>query len=176
MNEMQAARFLAELGFLEDIFAGLGYPTQLVEKTPAAPYDTLLVKLAPDARGRPVELALAFCPLNQAEAPNILLLQYAIELPFMVQPAKMLEMAVLLSLVNNRLALGHFSLADDDNKLQFRYVQTLPNDCDVTPKMIRGVAELATASLARFATTLEALAAGQITLGQAQQDVEQRNP
>jgi len=174
MSELTDARYLAELGFLEEIFHELGYPTNLIEKSKQVPYHTLVVKIEPDAKGRPMEMALTFYPVDEEDVPNSLLLQYYIQLPFNVDPQKMVETSVLLSLVNNKLVLGHFSLADNENKLQFRYVQALPNDTDITTKMISDVVVLVSFSPVLFSDVLENLANGQISLVEAQEKIEKK--
>ncbi len=124
--EAMYARHLVELGYLQEIIQGLGYPAELIERSPEIPYHTLVAQLDHDSASRIREMACTFYPLNEEDTENILLLQYFLELPFEIHPQAYPEVYKLLLEVNNKSVLGHFSITADKPKIHHRYIQTLP--------------------------------------------------
>lgn len=173
MNQEQIhARHLVELGNLEAIVTEMGYTAQLVEKSRQLPYHTLLVGLEPDAKGRPMQMALTFYPLGEDELENTLLLQYFIELPFDVDEKGLARAIELLPYINNKVVVGHFGVTDGQDKLHYRYVQALPLDKIITAEAVTDVIVLANYTPVLFGDVLEELAEGKISIEQAKAKVD----
>jgi len=173
MNQKQIdARHLVELGHLEAIVTEMGYTAQLIEKSQQLPYHTLLVGLEPDAKGRPLQMALTFYPLGEDELENTLLLQYFIELPFDLDEKGLARTIELLPYINNKVVVGHFGVTDGQRKLHYRYVQALPLDKIITAKAVTDVIVLANYTPVLFGDVLEEIAEGKISIGQAKAKVD----
>jgi hypothetical protein len=173
MNQEQIhARHLVELGHLEAIVTEMGYTAQLVEKSRQLPYHTLLVGLEPDAKGRPMQMALTFYPLGEDELENTLLLQYFIELPFEVDEKGLASVMELLPYINNKVVVGHFGVTDGQNKLHYRYVQALLLDKIITQEAVTDVIVLANYTPVLFGDVLEEIAEGKISVEQARAKVD----
>jgi hypothetical protein len=173
MNQEQIhARHLVELGQLEAIFTEMGFAAQLVEKSQQLPFHTLLVDLEPDAKGRPMQMALTFYPLGEDELENTLLLQYFVELPFDLDEKGLARAVELLPYINNKAVVGHFGVTDGQNKLHYRYVQALPLYETVSQEAVADVIVLASYTPVLFADVLEELAEGKISLEQARAKVD----
>jgi hypothetical protein len=161
-----------ELGFLEEILDELGYSTQLVEKSAGLPYHTLLVALEPDAQERPRQLALNYYPVDEDQVEYSLLLQYYIALPITFDEAGLGRVRAWLPEINNQMVLGHFGITDEQKQVHYRYVQALPRDEVVTTEAVADVLTLVTYSPVLFASALEDLAAGKLTIEQARKQVK----
>jgi hypothetical protein len=125
-SELINARHLVELGYLEAIVQNLGYGTHLIEASASVPYHTLSVQLEPDSQGRTREMSCTFYPLSDEETPNLLLLQYFLELPFEITQGAHQPVNELLMVLNNKTVLGHFGIAETQKRVHHRYIQTLP--------------------------------------------------
>lgn len=161
------ARHLVELGYLEGILNSMGFSTQLVERSPHVPYHTLLVGLEPDARGRPMQVALTFYPVEEEDIGNALFLQYFIDLPFEVDKERLADVGQLLPDVNNQVVLGHFGITAGQDRLHYRYVQALPADRTVTAEGIEAVIVMVSYTPSVFKGILGDLAEGEISVEQA---------
>jgi hypothetical protein len=168
------ARHLVELGHLEEIFTDMGYGARLVERSRDVPYHTLLVDLVTDAWGRPQQMALTFYPVGEDEVKHTLLLQYFIELPFQVNSKELAQMREVLLDINSKVVLGHFGITPGQNKLHYRYVQTLPLDRIITGEAVADVILLVNYTPILFAEILEEFAEKRISLEQAKAKVAAR--
>ncbi len=168
MNEGQIhARHLAELGHLEAIVTGMGYPAQLLERSPQLAFHTLLVGLEPDARRRPKQMALTFYPVGEETVENTLFLQYFVDLPFDVSHEGTARVSELLPDINNKLVVGHFGVTAGQNRLHYRYIQALPADRIIAREAVEDVIVMVSYTPLLFEEILEELAEGQVSLAQA---------
>lgn len=168
MSEEQIhARHLVELGYLEAIVSGMGYATQLVERSRQIPYHTLLVGLEPDDRGRPRQMAITFYPVSREDVENTMFLQYFVDLPFDVDQEGLARVKELLPDVNNKAVIGHFGITEGQNRLHYRYVQALPADRIVTAEAVADVIVMVHYTPRLFEGILEELQEGKISVEQA---------
>lgn len=175
MNQEEIhARHLVELGFLEEIFTDLGYTAQLIERSEQIPYHVLMVGLNPDDHGRPQQLTLTFYPVGEEDVQNTLLLQYFIEVPFDTDESGLSRLKELLPEINNKIVLGHLGITDGQNKLHYRYVQTLPVARPISEQAVSDVILLFSYTPLLFNETLEKLAQGKISLDQARDEINAR--
>jgi hypothetical protein len=152
------ARNLVELGYLEAIVQDMGYAANLIEASDTVVYHTLLVQLEPDWKQRQRELACTFYPLAEEEAPNILLLQYFLEMPFEIAAGAETKVNALLMEINNKSVLGHFGITAGVNKVHHRYIQTFAESQLIDEEAVADVVMLFNYSSLMFGESIEATA------------------
>jgi hypothetical protein len=173
MNQSETdARHQVELGYLEHVLNELGFPTQLVEKSPQIPYHALIIGLDDDAQGRPRQLVTTFYPVGEETVEHALLLQYFTELPFAIKGSAMSDLIALLPYLNNKVVLGHFGVTEGKHTLHYRYVQTLPRDQSITREAVIDAVRLVSYTPALFEDVLEALVTGDLTVAQAHAQID----
>ncbi len=166
------ARHLVELGFLENLINQKGYSSELIEASKNVPYHTLLINLEPDAQGRPRQMTLTFYPLDAEQFPNTLFLQYFTELPVQIQPETLDEVTRLLIFLNNKLVVGNFGIAQGQNKLNHRYVQTLPSDEIINENIVFDAITLFNYTSILFGNLLESVATGKMSAVEAEHQAD----
>jgi hypothetical protein len=173
MNQSEIdAQHQVELGYLEHILNDLGFPTQLVEKSPQIPYHALIIGVDDDVEGRQRQLIATFYPLDEETVEHVLLLQYFTELPFAVKESAMPSLIALLPYLNNKVVLGHFGVTEGKQTIHYRYVQTLPKDKSVTRESVIDAVRLVSYTPLLFEEVLEALASGELSLAQARAQID----
>ena len=173
MNQAEIdARHWVELGYLENVLNQLGYPTQLVEKSAQIPYHALIIGLETDAQEASRQLVTTFYPVGEETVEHVLLLQYFIELPFVVKESLMPRLIELLPYLNNKVVLGHFGITEGKNVLHYRYVQTLPREKSITRETVIDALTLVSYTPELFSEVLEALGAGELSVAQARAHID----
>ncbi len=173
MNQAEIdARHQVELGYLEHVLNELGFPTQLVEKSLQIPYHALIVGLDDDAQGRPRQLVTTFYPVGEETVEYVLLLQYFIELSFVIAESALSDVAALLPHLNNKVVLGHFGITEGQRTVHYRYVQTLPSERSITREAVVDAVRLVSYTPALFEEVLESLASGEISVAQALEQMD----
>ncbi len=168
------ARHLVELGFIENVVNQMGYSsTELIEASKDLPYHTLLVNLEPDSQGRQRQMTLTFYPIDIEEFGNTLLLQYFTELPFAVKTGVMDEINKFFIYLNNKTVVGHFGITQGQNKLNHRYVQTLPSEDVISEGVVADTLMLFNYTSMLFGSLVEAVASGEMSASEAQVQADQ---
>ena len=163
-TEQMHARHLVELGFLQDAIGEMGHSSRVAPRSSALPYHTLIVDLDPDAKGRPRQLAMNYYPIDDAEFSDSLFLQYFITFPFALDPSSVTSLAIVLTLVNTKVVLGHFGIDDEQKQLHFRYVQVLPSDEVMAVEKVANAFTLVSYTPRLFQDLLEDVATGSVKL------------
>lgn len=160
MNEHKHARDLAELGFLKQYLSKAGLESELLEPSSDIPIGALLAPLPQDERGRDRYLTFSFVPLSEEELEHVRLLQLYSVVPVRWKEAARANVEKLVLAVNNHLAIGHFSLKED-NELVYRYVWTVPSARMLPEEETLATIDLFVMMLEMFAGELDRVAAGE---------------
>jgi hypothetical protein len=164
-----------ELARLQPILAAAGLDIDLRR---ADPVDQLIIRLAPDARGRRPELELLFVSdllrhLDQVtgrESPppaadDVDQLQFYVNLPFGVEPAAFGELARFVLLLNSGLPLTGLGIREADGAIYFRHLMMIV-DHPVSERLVIETAGVIERILGRYREDLEAVAQGAKTLAE----------
>ncbi|MCH8939592.1 MAG: hypothetical protein IIC27_00505 [Chloroflexi bacterium] len=162
-----------------DNLVALGYEVQNIEATDEVPSDQLMVLLPDDSEGRPRQLFYSMFPDLSENLEDADLLQAFIKLPFVVERQAVANLARLLVNINNKLALGEFSIRESDGLVFYRNVALMPHGSDVDEAWRKIVTEnvfIAVFQLDEFTSVIEMVATGDMSLEQAQKMDQRLDP
>ncbi|CAI6081359.1 YbjN domain-containing protein [Cohnella sp. JJ-181] len=165
------ARDLAELGFLEHSLKEAGLPCRLIEPTEGVPIPALLAATDAGDDGRERYLTFTFVPLADEDIGDIRLLQLYTVVSPSVPAVHRAELAELLTAVNSRIPLGHFSL-NEAGELYFRYVWAVSAKHRLPDPETLHVADLFLMTLGMFGPKVSDVADGRIGAAGALADLD----
>jgi hypothetical protein len=108
-----------------------GSPTQLIPASPQAPADQLLVQLEIEKTGWELNLELAFIndlAQPQSKIENVDFLQFYVQLPFICQPDRIIDVVRFVTLSNNTLPLIGFGCLESQGMVFFRHLRLILDD------------------------------------------------
>ncbi|MEN9938479.1 MAG: hypothetical protein RLZZ387_5058 [Chloroflexota bacterium] len=152
----------ALLRTIEEALGGLGWPTELYERSAQLPV-TMLVVSAPGSGERTWAVTYACVPADEDELPNTRLLQLYAPLDAALQPERLHDVRELLLAINLSLPLGHFTLKDGV-EVGLRHMQALPSGREPASNELTELSALFLSLLELYAGHIETVASGTATL------------
>lgn len=164
------ARHLADLDLIKRYMDGAGMETILVEKNEELPLNTLLAPIEKDDRGRDRVVSFTYLPASEEDLEHISLLQIYSIVPCDFSPENKKNLESLLHTINGRMAVGHFSLKEDD-EVYCRYVYAAPKSRLPEREEITETAMLFIYMLDMFGGLISSVAGGEKDLQAALRDL-----
>ena len=156
----------ADLYSVKKIADEFGYKTELFEQSKGIAYPVLSVISGKDKYKNPVQLTFMFYPIDK-EMPNSNLLQVFTQMGFEIEDGEASGFHAVLPIINNRLPIGHFSLLEGINKVQFRYVHTFPKMEALQKDNVNDIIVMSNYIVVLFAEVLFELANGKLLVHEA---------
>jgi hypothetical protein len=160
---------LTLLGHYQAAMAELGFETRLSVELAEGPGPLLTVGIPRDAAGRDRQLHIVFLPVApEDELDNLTLLQWFTPLPLVLHPERIESVEGLLACINRRTALGYFGLSEQGRPFH-RHVHATPKWSLPDPRSLQQMALVFVHMQDLFEPLIEAVAAGELTLAQAEE-------
>jgi hypothetical protein len=130
-----------ELLEIQSIVEQLGYAVVLIPKSVDVPIDILSVPIEDDTQDSAMYLNISFYPLGD-ELDGSEFVQFYFQYPFEIGNDCLDLVLQKLSAVNRELPLGHFNIAEAEDRLYFKYVLALPQNQEVEPLHINDILDM----------------------------------
>ncbi|NJL15580.1 MAG: hypothetical protein HC913_22955 [Microscillaceae bacterium] len=145
----------------------LGFKTQILAQSEEILYEVLLIEIKPDPEERDRFLTFTYFPPEETEFESIDCLQLFCQLPFSVSPT--FDLARYLFLLNRKLPLGTFALAEAERMMEFRHVLIFPPQATPEADFFQELVPLTESLLDIFCPYLEKLSRGELNFLEAAQ-------
>jgi hypothetical protein len=163
VSDLTDAKHAAQLGFIEGFMADLGFDSVLVERSEQVPI-SLLVTQIPREDGDYWELTFLYVPVSDDEFEHIELLQIYCQFHAKVTDQTQAATEKLLTQINNHmLPIGRLGIGDN-NEIFCRYVLAAPKYDMLDQEVFSETVQLFIYMLDKIGQTIEKVAAGQIDL------------
>lgn len=167
MTQLDAAMASADLASLQYYLETLSVQTTLLPQSEQIALETLLVNLRDEPAERDRWLALNFAPQAADDFEQLRLLQLYVALPFTYLDACHADLLALLNAINALTIVGGFLLNQDERTVLFRHIYVTAQERPLETALIAELISLIHFTLDLFASAVEPLAAGRMSLEQA---------
>ncbi|GAB4410650.1 MAG: hypothetical protein OHK0053_37490 [Microscillaceae bacterium] len=152
---------------IQEFVQPLGFKTQILAPNEEILYEVLLIELRPDPKERARFLTFTYFPPEETEFESIDCLQLFCQLPFLVAPT--FDLTRYLFLLNRKLPLGTFTLAEAERMMEFRHVLIFPPQALPEADFFQELVPLTESLLDIFGSYLEKLSQGELNFSEAAQ-------